>query len=168
MTSRTVKYTLITSIALNALLGGIVLGRISVDMIPPPPPPPEMMAQQAMKKPESPWKLELDKFAQTLEPTKATMLQERFAKAREHADADKEKVDAMRKASLKELRTEKFNPKTYMEQCQTIANARNKSMSHFTKATIDVAEKLTHQERNRMADAFEKAMDAKRPPHPPQ
>jgi uncharacterized membrane protein len=39
-------------------------------------------------------------------------------------------------------------------------------MIHFTKATIDVSQKLTPEERGKMADAFEKAMNATRPPRP--
>jgi uncharacterized membrane protein len=71
----------------------------------------------------------------------------------------------MRKASITVLRAPKFNAKTYMEQSQAIANMRNKSMIHFTKATIEVSQKLTPEERAKMADAFENAMKATRPPH---
>ncbi len=161
--NNTLKLTLFASLGINLLLAGIVTGHMSAGIFPP---PHDMMAEHKHPhgKPESPWKIELDKFATTLDAEKSLYLQDSFAKAREKADADKDKVEEMRKASLNVLRAKDFNAKTYMEQSQAIANLRNKSMIHFTKATIEVSQKLTPEERAKLAEAFDNAMKATHPP----
>lgn len=149
---QSIKIFIITSVLLNILMAGVIIGLASKRFMPRPPLP----------------------FAQKLE---ALPLEKRelFENSMEKAEADTEKLRAAfgesRKRAGQLLKTEPFDRDAYLKEMQKGHEIRGQMMRRMAGSVADLAEKFTPEERASLADIVRdrrmRGKDAPPPPPPP-
>jgi uncharacterized membrane protein len=143
--SKTFKLAFLTSLVLNLLFLGVILGRVphGVDR----PPTPQQRMEEALKK---------------LPEAVQARFREKFAQIRAAGDPLREQLDAARNEALRLMSAETFDEAAYDRQVKKFDELREEMFKRLSQVIKQIAVELAPDERRTLADLL------RRPPAPPK